>query len=122
LSTDYVLVFLVVSFLLAFPPISFMHSSSPHSCYMPYLSHPPWHDHSNIVLYYSILLHLFTYRRLFTVSCTTARPINLINFKSLKVHYMFRPIWPSSDVKSIWSNEETAAFFVAAPMRMCVCL
>jgi hypothetical protein len=41
LSTTYVLVFLVVSFLLAFPPITYMHSSSPHSCYMPCPSHPP---------------------------------------------------------------------------------
>jgi hypothetical protein len=32
--TTYVLVFLLVSFLLAFTPISYMHSSSPHSCYM----------------------------------------------------------------------------------------
>jgi hypothetical protein len=31
----YVLVFLVVSFLLVLPPISYMHSSSTHSCYMP---------------------------------------------------------------------------------------
>jgi hypothetical protein len=36
------LVFPVVSFRLAFPPISSMHSS-----YMSYLSHPPWLDHSN---------------------------------------------------------------------------
>jgi hypothetical protein len=34
-STTYVLTFLVISFLLAFPPISYKHSSSPHSCYMP---------------------------------------------------------------------------------------
>jgi hypothetical protein len=31
----YVLVFLEVSFLLVFPPISYMHSSSSHSRYMP---------------------------------------------------------------------------------------
>jgi hypothetical protein len=23
--------------------------NSPHSCYMPYPSHPPWYDHSNYV-------------------------------------------------------------------------
>jgi hypothetical protein len=44
-----VLVFLVVSFLLVSPPISHMHSSSPHSCYMPCPSHHPWLDHSNYV-------------------------------------------------------------------------
>jgi hypothetical protein len=38
---SYVLVFLVVSFLLAFPPIYYMHSSCPHSCYMTCPSHPP---------------------------------------------------------------------------------
>jgi hypothetical protein len=32
------LVFPVVSFLLAFPSKSYMHSSSPHTCYMPGLS------------------------------------------------------------------------------------
>jgi hypothetical protein len=47
LSNPYVFVFLVVSFLLAFPPISYVHSSSPHSCYMLFQSHPPWLDHSN---------------------------------------------------------------------------
>jgi hypothetical protein len=30
-----------------FPSISYMHSSSPHSCHVPCLSHPPWLDHSN---------------------------------------------------------------------------
>jgi hypothetical protein len=37
----------VVSFLLAFQPISYMHSSSPHSCNMPCSSHLPWLGHSN---------------------------------------------------------------------------
>jgi hypothetical protein len=43
----YILVFLVASFLLAFPPISYMHSSSPHSCYMHRPAHPAWLGHSN---------------------------------------------------------------------------
>jgi hypothetical protein len=30
-----------------FPPISYMHSSSPDSCHMPCQSHPPLFDHSN---------------------------------------------------------------------------
>jgi hypothetical protein len=33
-------IFLVVSFLLAFPPISYMHSSYPHPCCMPHPSYP----------------------------------------------------------------------------------
>jgi hypothetical protein len=41
LSTTYVFVFPVVSFLLVSPSISYMRSSSPHSCYMPGPSHPP---------------------------------------------------------------------------------
>jgi hypothetical protein len=45
----YILVFLVVSFLLASPPISYMHSFSPHSIYMPCSSDPPWLDHSTYV-------------------------------------------------------------------------
>jgi hypothetical protein len=43
----YVLVFPVVSFLLAFSPIFYMHSSDPHSCYMSSPSHPSWLDYSN---------------------------------------------------------------------------
>jgi hypothetical protein len=43
----YVLVFVVVSFLLAFSPIPYIYSSSPHSYYTPSPSHPPWLDHSN---------------------------------------------------------------------------
>jgi hypothetical protein len=35
LSSTYVQVFLMVSILLAFPPKSYMHSSSPHACYRP---------------------------------------------------------------------------------------
>jgi hypothetical protein len=37
----------VVSFLLAFPPKSHMHFSSPHPCYMLCQSHPPCLAHSN---------------------------------------------------------------------------
>jgi hypothetical protein len=37
----------VSSFLLAFPPISYMHSSFTHSCCMICPSHPPWLHNSN---------------------------------------------------------------------------
>jgi hypothetical protein len=36
-------------FLLAYTPISYMDTSSTHSCYMPRQSNPPWFDHSNYV-------------------------------------------------------------------------
>jgi hypothetical protein len=39
----------VISFLLAFPQISYTHSSSPLSCYMPCPSHPPRPDHPNYI-------------------------------------------------------------------------
>jgi hypothetical protein len=58
LSTAYILVFLapMVSFLLAFPSITYMCSSfTPHLCYMPCSSHPRT-DHSNYIwqrVYYS---------------------------------------------------------------------
>jgi hypothetical protein len=42
--TDF-LVLLLVSFLVTFPPITYMHSTSPHSCYMSCLFHHPWVDH-----------------------------------------------------------------------------
>jgi hypothetical protein len=41
-----VFVFLVVYFLLAFPPIFYIDSSSLHSCYMSCRAHPPRLDHS----------------------------------------------------------------------------
>jgi hypothetical protein len=39
----------VVSFLLNFPTKSYIQSSSPHACYIPFPSHPPWLDNSNYV-------------------------------------------------------------------------
>jgi hypothetical protein len=39
----------VASFLLAFPLISYIHSSSPHSCHMSFQSYPPLLDHSNYI-------------------------------------------------------------------------
>jgi hypothetical protein len=44
---NYVLVFLVFSFRLAFPPILLYVFLFAHSCYMPCSSHTPWLDHSN---------------------------------------------------------------------------
>jgi hypothetical protein len=49
LSTHLRLGLLVVSFLLALPSISYMHSSPPPSCYMPCPSHSLCLDHSNYV-------------------------------------------------------------------------
>jgi hypothetical protein len=49
ISFSRTLVFLVVSFLLTFTPISSMDYSSPHSCYIPCPSHPPWLYHPNYV-------------------------------------------------------------------------
>jgi hypothetical protein len=46
LPTTYVLVFVVGS---SFWRPSYVHSSSPHSCYMLCPSHPPWLDNSNYV-------------------------------------------------------------------------
>jgi hypothetical protein len=37
------------SVLFPFQPISYMHSASPHSWYMPCQSHPLWLDHSNYI-------------------------------------------------------------------------
>jgi hypothetical protein len=38
-----------LSVLLAFSPISYMHSSSPHSCYILCPTHLPWLDHSHYI-------------------------------------------------------------------------
>jgi hypothetical protein len=53
LFTPYILVFLVVFFLLACPPITYKLSLLPHSCYMSRPSHPLWLHHSN---------HTYTHR------------------------------------------------------------
>jgi hypothetical protein len=47
LSIIHVLVFQILSFLLAFPQKSYMNYASPHSCYVPCPSNPHWLDHSN---------------------------------------------------------------------------
>jgi hypothetical protein len=47
LSTQLPIVLPNGSFLFAFQPILYLHSSSPHSCYVPCPSHPPGLDHSN---------------------------------------------------------------------------
>jgi hypothetical protein len=68
------LVFLVVSPLLAFPPMYYVHSSPPHSCYMPCPSHPPRLDHSNytwriveimklLIMYFSLIFRHFIHLR-----------------------------------------------------------
>jgi hypothetical protein len=44
------LVFLLTSFVLTFPPMTHMHSSCLHSCYMPCISHPPRLHHSNYIV------------------------------------------------------------------------
>jgi hypothetical protein len=57
LSTD-VLVFLVVSFPLAFLPITYTRSSSPHSCHMPCPPHPQL-DNSNYAWRQAQIMQLF---------------------------------------------------------------
>jgi hypothetical protein len=47
LSTHLYLVLPSGFFVLAFSPISYMHSFSSHSCYISYPSHPPSRDHFN---------------------------------------------------------------------------
>jgi hypothetical protein len=58
--------------LLVVPPISYMHSSSPNSCYMPWPSHPPWHLHSNYVWWgvtRTLLIFLFFFTVLWHGCC-----------------------------------------------------
>jgi hypothetical protein len=66
-----------VFFLLAFPPIFYMHSSSPNSCYMPCLSHPSLLDHTN-----------YTWRRVQVTKLLTMQcfPISC-HFISLRARY-----------------------------------
>jgi hypothetical protein len=55
-------------FLTAFPLKCYMHSSSPHSCYMPCPSHPSWLDHSNYTWRSVQVMRLLT-MQYFPTSC-----------------------------------------------------
>jgi hypothetical protein len=57
----------MVSFVLYFLPVSYMHSCSPHLCYMPCPSNHPWLDHSTYIWILSmpfsqISCHLISFR------------------------------------------------------------
>jgi hypothetical protein len=65
-------VFLVASFILAFPPIIYMRSSFPHSSYMSQPSYPPWLDDSN-----------YTWRRV-SVTKLLIMPCHTYNRKKFK--------------------------------------
>jgi hypothetical protein len=67
LISTYVLVFLVVSFLLAFPPKSYMHS-----CYMAFLSHLHWHDGN------------YTWRRIQVMKFPIVQPWREISHRKIK--------------------------------------
>jgi hypothetical protein len=80
------------SFLLALLPVFYMHSSSPHSCYMTWWSHPPWLDHSN-----------YTWRRVKLMKLLimqfppTSRPFISL-WSKYYPHYLF------SNALSLWSS------------------
>jgi hypothetical protein len=67
------LFFLLVSFLLAFPPKSYIHSIYLHACYMLCPSHLPWLEHSN-----------YTWRRL--------QVMKLIIMQLSQISYHFIPL------------------------------
>jgi hypothetical protein len=81
----------------AFPQKSCMHWSSPHACYIPCLSHPPWLDHSNyiwwrvlklLILQPAVILSLFSpkiLRNLFSVQ-------RLINKQAKRQHKYSRDL------------------------------
>jgi hypothetical protein len=74
-------VFLVVSFLLAFPPTSYTRSSSPHSCYMPRRSHPPRLYHANYTWRRAELLH----QPRVTHKTTTTRNCRAISYERNRI-------------------------------------
>jgi hypothetical protein len=55
-----------LSLFVAFPPITYMNSSSPYSCYVSSTSHSPWLDHSNYT-WQKVEMKLFV--RFFSPSC-----------------------------------------------------
>jgi hypothetical protein len=63
----YVLVFLPVSFLLALPPITYMHFPPSNSCYMPCSSDPSWHYSNNtwrrvqVITFHKLRMYQNTY-------------------------------------------------------------
>jgi hypothetical protein len=76
---SYILVFLVVSFLPTFPPISHTHFTSLHSCYIHFTSRPPWRDRSN-----------------FTWPKVQAMKLLTVQFSSLSLYLSTVQIFPSA--------------------------
>jgi hypothetical protein len=75
----------------AFPPISYMHSSLPYSCYMPCPSHPPWLDHFDYtwrrvqimkllsMLFSPIFRHLISLRSKYSLQHPVLSPVKKVN-------------------------------------------
>jgi hypothetical protein len=81
----YVLFFAVVSFLLDFPPKSYMHSSSSHAFHMPCPSHPLWLEHSNYTWRRAQVIKLLIVQ----FSRTSCHFISLLSKFSLQKHLSF---------------------------------
>jgi hypothetical protein len=113
--TIYILVFPVVSFLLAFPLIFYMQSFSPHSCYMLPPSHPSWLHHSTytwrraqimklLIMHFSTLVLFFTWQ--------SGRNLNLGNWvnrtRNLKTPFV-------KFLNFLWSGRESSL-----PLTPCI--
>jgi hypothetical protein len=97
-TPTYFLVFPVVPFFLPFPPISYMHSSSIISCYIPCQSHPSWLDRSN-----------YTLRRVQVPSYSVSlKPI-------LVLSYHLHPHLPRVLIRSGSATKILYAFFISHP-------
>jgi hypothetical protein len=88
-SPTYILFFLAV----AFPPITYMHASSPHSCYMPRPSHLPRLHYSNYTWRRVQIMKLFIMQySLFSCHIISLRSKYLPQHSVLKhPHSMFLP-------------------------------
>jgi hypothetical protein len=116
----------VVSFLLAFPPISYIRYSSPHSCYMLRQSHAPRLDHSNYSLRGVHVLKL-----LIIQPSPTSRHFIPFRFKySLQRPVLKHPesiiptrkAWILTNCNFIYKIIQTMASCVCVCVCVCVCL
>jgi hypothetical protein len=82
---------------LPFLPNFYMHSSSPHPCYIPCPCHPPWHDNFN-----------YTWRTVQVMK------LPIMQFSPT---YHFIPLRSKFFLSALFSNNLILSFYVSHPYR-----